>query len=218
MLLLISLVAGGFGELYVPTTVTVPNDAAATARNIDSSNLLFRMGFAAYLVEGLCNIALTLIFYVLLRPVRKDMALLAAFFGLVAVAVFAVAELFYLAPLLIFESRNSLNAFSNDQLDAIALLSLKFYGYASGALMAFGGVGSIIFGCLIFLSGYLPRILGALLALGGLGFVIRNFALVLAPAPAYDWLFLPMSLGMLGLGIWLLIFGGEVDSMEGRAR
>jgi len=70
--LLLSLIAGGFGEAYVPSKLIVPSDATATAQNIKAFESLFRMGFAAYLVEAMCDIALSLIFYVLLRPVRKD--------------------------------------------------------------------------------------------------------------------------------------------------
>lgn len=81
VLLLLSLVAGGFGEFYVPSKLIVSADAAATARNIIASASMFRMGFAGYLVEAMCDIALTLILYVLLRPVHEDLALLAAFFG-----------------------------------------------------------------------------------------------------------------------------------------
>jgi hypothetical protein len=217
LLLLVSLIAGGFGELYVPATVTVAHDAAATVQRIQSNDTLFRLGFAAYLVEGLCNVVLTLVFYVLLRPVQRDLALLAAFFGLVGVAVFAVAELFYLAPLLLIGGGSELSPFTDDQLCALALLSLRFYSYASGVLLAFGGVGSMIFGYLLFLSGYLPRALGALLALGGTAFIVRNFLLVLAPAYAYDWLFLPVFLAMLGLCAWLLTRGVNEEVWAARA-
>lgn len=71
VLLLISAVAGGFGEFFVPSHLIVSGDATATANNIIASDLLFRMGFASYLVETLCDVSLTLILYVLLRPVRR---------------------------------------------------------------------------------------------------------------------------------------------------
>jgi hypothetical protein len=43
------------------------------------------------------DITLALLFYVLLLPVSRYVSLLAAFFGLVSTATFAVAELFYFA-------------------------------------------------------------------------------------------------------------------------
>jgi len=215
-LTLLSIVAGGFGELYVPMTVTVVKDAAATAERISSLNMLFRFGFAAYLVEGLSNVILIFIFYVLLRPVKRHLAMLAAFFGLIGVAVYAIAELFYLAPLLLVGDQPSLSAFTVDQRNSLALLSLRFYGYASGILMAFGGAGSVIWGYLIYRSRYLPRLLGILLSFGGASFIVRNFLLVLSPAYAFDVFFLPMFLAMLGLGGWLLFRGIDMQIWEER--
>ena len=55
---------------------------SATAANIATHESLFRIGFASYLVEAICDVAPSLLFFVLLRPVQKDIALLAAFFGL----------------------------------------------------------------------------------------------------------------------------------------
>src|SRR5205814_3631917 len=131
-------------------------------------------GFAVYLVEAVCDIALALVLYVLLRPVRKELALLAAFFGLVSTALFAVAELFYFAASLILGGADYLKTFSPGQLNTLALLSLKLYGYGGGIFMVFYGLASAIRGYLIFRSGYLPRILGVLLVLAGFGFIARN--------------------------------------------
>src|SRR5882724_11963891 len=101
VLFLVSLVAGGFGEAYVPSKLIVSGDAAATVANLRNFDFMYRLGFAAFLIESLCDIALALIFYALLKPVNKYLSLLAAFFGLMATATFAFASLFYFAPLLI---------------------------------------------------------------------------------------------------------------------
>ena len=114
VLFLISAVAGGFGEFFVPFQLIVSNDATATANNIMASELLFRMGFVGYLVEALCDVSLTLILYVLLRPVSRDLALLAVFFRLVGTAVFAMTELFYFSALFILGGADYLKTFSPD--------------------------------------------------------------------------------------------------------
>ncbi len=165
----------------------------------------------------MCDIALSLVMYVLLRPVRKDLALLAAFFGLISTAVFAVAELFYFAATFILGGADYLKTFSPDQLNTLALLSLKFYGYGAGLFMVFYGVAGILRGYLIFRSGYIPKVLGILLAIGGLGFVMRNFALVLTPAYASDVLLLPMSIAGVSLTVWLLARGINVSQWEAKA-
>ena len=217
VLFLLSLIAGGFGESWVPSRLIVSADAAATAENIKAFDFLFRLGFAGYLVEAVCDIALTLILYVLLRPVHKDLALLAAFFGLIGTALFGVAELFYFASSLIAGGSDFLKGFSPDQRNALALLSLKLFGYGGAIFTVFYGIGWVLRGYLIFRSGYLPRFLGVLMALGALGFVTRNFALVLVPAYASGSLLLLMVPGGLALTVWLLVKGVDVPTGEAKA-
>ncbi len=217
VLFLVSFAAGGFGEFYAPSRVVVPGDAAATAANVNAFFTLFRLGFAGYLVEAMCDITLSLVFYVLLRPVQRDLSLLAAFFGLVSTAVFAGAELFYFAASVIGGTSASLKAFSADQLNALVLLSLRFYGFGGGIFLAFYGVAWIVRGYLIARSGYLPKVLGFLMALGGLGFVARNFALVLAPASPTSVLLLPMIVSGVLLAFWLLVRGVDAPKWEEKA-
>jgi hypothetical protein len=217
-LFLISLVAGGFGEAYVPARLTVATDAAATAANLRNFNLLYRLGFAAFLVESLSDISLALILYALLKPVSKELSLLAAFFGLIGTALFAFAELFYFAPLLIMGGAGYLNTFSPDQLNSLVLLSLKFYGYAGMIFTAYYGMAWIVRACLIFRSGYLPRFLGVLMGIGGIGFVVRNFLLILSPAYASDVLLMLMFPGGLILTVCLLVKGVDVDRWNEKVR
>src|ERR1043165_2837714 len=68
VLLLLSIVGGGFGEAYVPSRLIVSGDAAATAKNLRDFGSLFRWGFAAYLVEAVCDVALAWLFSLLLEP------------------------------------------------------------------------------------------------------------------------------------------------------
>lgn len=213
-LLFITIVAGGFGEVYVPSTLIVSRDAAATAHHILTSMPLFRLGFAGYLVEAVCDIALTLVLYVLLRPVNRNIALLAAFFRIVSTATFATAEFFFMAAPLILRSTSYSRTFSPAQLDALAFLSLKVFGYGGDAFMVFYGAGCTILGYLMFQSGYFPKTLGALFGLGGIGFVVNSFATVLAPAFASPFLSLPMALAVLALAPWLLVKGIDVTKWE----
>jgi len=217
VLFLLSLVAGGFGEAYAPSKLIVSTSAAMTAENLRRFDSLFRIGFASYLVEALCDVALAWVLYVLLRPVQKDIALLAAFFGLVSTALFGFAELFYFSSSLVLRDADYLKSFSPEQRNTLALLSLKIYGLGGGAFMAFYGVASLLRGYLMFRSGYLPKFLGVILALAGLGFVTKNFLLVLAPAYASGLLLLPVFVAILSLTVWFLAKGVDVRKLEERA-
>jgi hypothetical protein len=215
VLFLVSMVAGGFGEAYVPSKLIVSGDAAATVANLRNFDFLYRLGFASFLIESLCDTALALILYVLLKPVNKQLSLLAAFFGLMATATFAFAELFYFAPQLIL-GRAYLNTFTPDQVNSLALLSLKFYGYAGMLFTAYYGIAWIVRSYLIFRSSYLPKLLGVLMAIGGIGFVVRNFLLILAPAYASDVLLMLMFPGGLIMAVWLLVKGVNVQKWSAK--
>jgi len=84
--------------------------------------------------------------------------------------------------------------------------------------LVFYGVASIGIGCLIFGSGYFPRILGVLWAIGGAGFVLRTFADVLVPNIPTVILQAPQILAILILAIWLLAKGVNAATWEARAQ
>ncbi len=213
VLFLISLVAGGFGEAYAPSKLIVASDAAATVANLRNFDFTYRLGFAAFLIESLCDTALALIFYVLLKPVNKYLSLLAAFFGLMATATFAFAEAFYFAPVLIMKGPG-LQSFSPDQLNSLILLSMKFYGFAGMTLTAYYGLAWIVRATLMWQSGYFPKLIAVLMAIGGIGFVVRNFLLVLAPAYASDLLLMLMVPGGLIMTGWLLVKGIDLHKRD----
>jgi hypothetical protein len=69
----------------------------------------------------------------------------------------------------------------------------------------------------MFRSGYFPKFLGALLALSGLGFVVRNFALVLAPAYASSALLIPTIVAVVPVILWMLVRGVDIPKWEEQA-
>lgn len=216
VLFLLSLIGGGFGEGYMPSKIIVSNDAAATAANIKAFAFLFRLAFAGFLLESLCDTALSLSFYVLLKSVNKQLSLLAAFFGLMGTATFATAELFYFMAMHLLGDAAYLKTFQLEQLQTMALLSLKYYTYGGALFTVYYGMGWIVRSYLIFCSGYLPKLIGVLMAIGGLGFIVRNFLLVLAPAYASDLLLMLLFPGGLLLMGWLLVRGVDIAKWNER--
>jgi hypothetical protein len=211
---LLSLVGGGFGEAYVPSALIVSADAAATARHILASSFLFRLGFAGYLVEALCDVGLTWVLYVLLRPVHRDLALLTVCFRLISTAGFAMTEVLYFTALPIAGGAHYLQTYSPDQLASLALLFVRVGRLGGGVFMMFYGVACVFLGYLVFRSSFLPKVVGVLLALGGLGFVASTFVLVLAPAYASPFFFAPAALAWLFLTLWLLVRGVDVPEWQ----
>lgn len=216
IMFLISFVAGSFGEFYVPSKLIVAGNAAATVSNIVDHEMLFRLGFAGYLLEALCDVALALVLYVLLKPVHRNLALLSAFFGLLSTALFAVCEmLFFCAPFLV-KNPVFAQSFTREQLDALVYFLVRVYASGAALFMVFYGSASLIRGYLIYRSGYIPRFIGVLFGLVGIAFIVKNFTLVLAPAYSWDLLLAPAPITVVVLAVWFLAKGVDVDKWNER--
>ena len=208
---IVTIVAGGFGEAYVPSALIVSEDAGATASNILASEQLFRWGFAGYLVEALCDASLTMAFWVLIRPVHRNLAMLMVVFRIISTCGFASAEMLYFGAFSTLKSAAPLGAFPADQLNALAYSLLKVSGFGQALFSMFYGVANIIFGWLIYRSGYIPRALGVGMAIMGIAFTARTFLLVLAPAYASPLLLVIAGIVFPALAFWLLVKGVNVE-------
>lgn len=208
--MVLTMVGGWFGEVQIPSQF-MTGDPATTADQLRLNGSLFRLGFALYLVEAFSDLCLAWLFYVLLRPVHRDLALLSAFFGIVSMTLFAVTKMFYFSAPMFLKKSAYLAAFPPEQLDALATIFLSLYGGLSGLFMLFYGTGWILRGYLTYRSGYLPRFLGVLMILAGAGFVAKNITKVLAPAYSSDLLLAPMFVNALVLAIWMLVKGVDRD-------
>ncbi len=99
LLYLVVIIGGLFAEIFVRGRLVVPGDAAATAHNITTHEMLYRCGFAVEVFYCACNIPLILIFYRLFKVVSRDLTLMVVFFSLVGTAIESVSLLAHFAPL-----------------------------------------------------------------------------------------------------------------------
>lgn len=218
-LYLLIIVLGIFGEAFVRGRIVVPGDAATTAANITSMESLWRFGIAAEFLSLICTIALAMIYFVLLRPVSKELNLLATFFRLVSIVIEAVAALGLVAALFPLVNAASLKAFTPEQLSALASLATKLHSYGFSVSLLFLGCTFLIHGYLIFKSGYLPRVLGILIEVAGVGYLTNSFALILYPAVAnqvFLAIIVPVFVAELSLSLWLLVKGVNVQKWRER--
>jgi Domain of unknown function (DUF4386) len=208
-------VASVNGQLRIPERLVVTTDAAATAANILGNESLFRLGLAVCVLAVAFNIARTVLLYVLFRPVGRIVALLMAFFGLVAIALQTGGILVQLPVLVLLKSGKDFGAFNVEQLQSMALLFLRWSGHAFNLYLAFFGFCCILGGYIIYKATFLPRILGVLMAIAGVG-----YSTYLWPPLAnylYPWN-LALGVGELLLGLWLLVFGVNVERWKEQAR
>ena len=176
-LYLVNIVAGAFAIGYV----------SSVAPTVDTNEALFRAGVATHLIVTLTNPALMLIFYELFKVVNRRLALLAAFFGLVATAIEG-ASLFV-------------------QVEHPVVAAYDVYA-------AFFGIDLMTIGYLVNRSHFLPRVIGIRLVVDGASYLAYSFLHILAPQFAshlVPWIQLPILAGEGSLTVWLLVVGVNVE-------
>jgi hypothetical protein len=205
VLSLLTILMGMFAQGFVSNRLVVDGDAVATATNILAHRGLFQLGFAVFLVEMACNIAMTALFYDLLKPAGRSVSLVAAFLGLAGCVIKTFSRVFFIVPLFVLGGAHSLSVFSMEQLQALALLFLKVNDRGAGIALVFFGFYAMLTGYLIIRSTFLPRILGVVSVLGGLGWL--SFLYLPLAHRLFPFVVAIALLGAGALIVWLLVFG-----------
>jgi hypothetical protein len=213
---LLTILTGIFAQGFVSGSLVVDGDAAATATNILTHKSLFELGFTVYLIEMACQIAITALFYDLLKPAGKSISLVAAFLGLAGCVIKTFSGLFYIAPLFILGGAHYLSVFSPEQLQALAFLFLKVNDHGAAIALVFFGFYALLTGYLILRSTFLPRILGVLSVLGGLGWL--TFLNQPLGYRLFPYIAVLGILGAVALIVWLLVFGVNEQRWKEQAK
>lgn len=204
---LLALVTANFAEIYVPSKL-ITGSAAETARNIIAHERLFRLGIACDLLTFAIDVVLIAALYVVLKPVNRSLALVAAFWRLIETAVMVVAILGEFDVLRLLSGADYLRVFEADRLQSFAKLHIGAHGDSYLVGLFFFGLGSSIFAYLWFKSRYIPRALAAWGVFAALLVVAWTLASVILPnlPPKLELISLnPIGIFELIMGFWLLI-------------
>lgn len=219
--LLLMAILAMFANFSVVEGLIIPDDAATTANNIITNEVLFRSGFISFVIVLILDVLVAWALYVLLKPVNKNLAKLAAWFRLVYTAIFGIALSNLLNVLPLLSGAEYLTAFTTDQLHAQVMLLINAFNNGWLVGLVFFGFHLLVVGYLIVKSrGYLPRVIGIFLIIASAGYVIDSIAHFLLPNYTdYKTIFLlivavPGVIGELSLAFWLLIKGVKVQQRQ----
>jgi hypothetical protein len=208
-LYLVNVLAGAFAIGYVQSQLFT-SDPAATAANIQAHELLYRSGLAAHVVVTVTNVPLALIFYELFKRGNRRLALLDAFFILVATAIEAAGILHQFAPLVLLGTALGDDALPPAQLQSLAALTAAFAQIDYTIYTVFFGLDILLMSYLLLRSRLVPRVIAILLAVDGVAYLVYSFTDILAPGLSGQltpWIQLPAPLAEGALSLWLLAFG-----------
>lgn len=202
---LIVLLGGIVAQGVIANGLVVPRDAAATATNILAQPKLYAFGYTVFLIEMAAQVAVTTLFYVLLRPVDRTAAVLSLAFGLVGATIKTVARGFYYAPVLVLGGAGYLTVFDASQLPALSLLFVKINNHIANMALPFLGISTFFQGYLITKSTFLPRFLGVVAMVSGLSWLSYTYPPL--GSPLFYYLIVLAILALLLTSGWLLVRG-----------
>ncbi|MGA2904587.1 MAG: DUF4386 domain-containing protein [Candidatus Korobacteraceae bacterium] len=195
----------------------VPGNAAETARNIMAHETLFRINIACNLLYVVSLVVLLAALYMILKPVNRNLALVAALCRLLLALMWCVTALNTLGALRLLGDAAYLPVFKLDQLQTLARLHIATSYDAYYVGLPFWGLASTVCSYLWFKSGYIPRALAAFGVISSAWCVICAFAFIVFPhfdaTVNASWFDLPMVIFEMALGCWLLFKGLGLSGM-----
>jgi len=188
----------------------VPN-AAETARNIIAYETAFRFNIFCNLIYLVTLILMSTSLYVLLKPINKNFALVAAFTRFVYAFIWAIMAINTFYAIRLLGDSTYLSAFNTDQLQTMSKLHLSSSWDAYYVGLPFWGLASTVCSYLLFKSKYIPKTLAAFGIVSSTWCLFCAFTYLIFPEYGnivHIGLFdVPMTIFELILGFWLLLKG-----------
>jgi uncharacterized protein DUF4386 len=208
-LYLFTMATAVFAESFVRGQLIVPGDALQTAEKVAASERLFRLAIVGDLITVVGVVVLLWALHVVLAPIQKHLALLAAFLRLAENSIAAAGVFASLMALRLLNSPDYLRAFDTKQLHVLTRLFIGGHGAGLQIAFVFLGCGSTVFSYLWFKSRYIPRAIAVWGMFSSLALSIVTLTIMVFPGLGALGLIymLPMGVYEVGLGLWLLVRG-----------
>jgi Domain of unknown function (DUF4386) len=196
--------------IYIPSALFVHGNAAATASNIASKELLFRFGIVSYLLSNILWTFVILAFYRLLKGVDQALASMMVILGLMVTPISFVNTGNDIVALLFARGADFLSIFDKAQRETLVMLFVTLHDQLDLANDLWG-LCFIPFGLLVYKSRFLPRILGVWLMVVCFAYLALSFTGLLFPAYEAKVFTIaqPVLFGEVAVMLWLLVVGAK---------
>ncbi|KTD84127.1 DUF4386 domain-containing protein [Paenibacillus etheri] len=215
--LIIMTLVSFFSYGFVHGNLVVQGDASVTFNNIVSSNNLFKGEILGWIIIMITDILVAWAFYVYLEPINQKLSLFGAWLRLTYSAILGISILNLIFVLLLTGNTSDFSSLKKiEQTQAFMMLFLDAFQLIwSMGLVIFGG-HLLIVGCVALKSDVIPKVISILLLLASIGYMVIHLCKIFLPQyeaiiTILNYVFtIPMIVGELGFGIWLLLRGGKL--------
>lgn len=212
--LIIMGIAAAFSYGFVHNSLVIKDDSATTLQNIEASLALFQYEILGWVVIILSDILVSWAFYVYLKPTHHALSLLAAWIRLIYTAILAIAVSHLVIAYNLVQQLTS-GEFTNLAPADLMTPILAFESIWSLGLIIFG-IHLILVGNIAMKSKHIPKVISILLVIAGASYtlihLLHGFVPQMAKATSFIEMILtiPMTIGELGFGLWLLWNGRKL--------
>jgi hypothetical protein len=207
--LLVMVIAAPFSELFAYPKIVVPGNAQQTVSNIAAKKTLFISCIFGYLITFILDIVVAWALLILLKPVNKNLSLLAAWLRLAYSIIAMVALLDLVSVLRLVTHPGYRNIFDSTQLASEVMLLLGVFRDQWHFALILFGIHLCLLGYLVARSVYIPWFIGVLIIVSGIGYLLTAIRPYLLPGVNLDFAKYTFY-GELVFMLWLLIKGWRI--------
>jgi hypothetical protein len=217
ILYLLIIVIGVLNSIFITARIIDYEDINQTVKNITANDFLFRFGLVCELILYASVIILSVLLYLILKSVNKNLALVAMVFrtGEALLGITIVLIGFIVLGLL----NNQFNVTSMDNANLNVIMSALLSARANGLyiVLLLIGIGGTLFLYLFYKSSYIPGILSIWGIFTYLSMLFLSIISILFPEHPDIIEIIVYGLGTLfelTFGVWLLIKGLNLNQMN----
>ncbi|MEM7738111.1 MAG: DUF4386 domain-containing protein [Deinococcota bacterium] len=212
---LILIVAGIYGSVVVRANLIFPGDATTTAQQIMSAEGSFRISIVSDLTMIVADVALAVLFFVLLKQVSYVLALVTTLFRLTQASILGL-NLLNLTLALNLLTSSDVAELADSQRHSLAMLFLTAQGIGYDLGLVFFAVSLMALGYVLLRSSRIPKLIIAALILSAGVYLVGSLITILVPnlRSMFEVAYLLPFVAELALAGWLTVRGLRLSEVS----